>query len=115
VELDALAELEFDRLVVDALPLGGETRARHRLPSQSRPISASQSEVKKMRSPTLDCSRSTSSVLELTIFCTAMVMAGRLSDWPMANCGTSGAAPASRRRVQNGTSRGSGHDGLPMS
>ena len=50
-----------------------------RLARQFLPIRPSQIDEKKMRSPTLLCSRSTSRVLELEIFCTATVIDGRVS------------------------------------
>jgi hypothetical protein len=79
VELHALAQLHLDGLVVDATPLGGEARHGSRLPRQFLEIRPSQIEEKNTRSPTLDCSRSTSSVFELVTFCTAIVIVGRLS------------------------------------
>ena len=80
VELDALAQLQLDGLVVDAAPFGGETGHRLQIAAPVlRPIRPSHSDEKNTRSPTLDCSRSTSSVLELVTFCTATVIDGRLS------------------------------------
>ena len=69
VEFDALAKLQLDDLVVDATPFGGKARRHAQV---AAPVLADQtlptSEEKNTRSPTFDCSRSTSSVLELVTF-----------------------------------------------
>src|SRR5882672_8039103 len=69
-----------------------------RLPRQFFPISASHSEEKNTRSPTLDCSRRTSSVFELVTFCTAIVIAGRLSACPIAKRGSNSVPAAAAPR-----------------
>src|SRR3954447_25274257 len=58
-----------------------------RLPRQFLEIRPSQIEEKNTRSPTLDCSRSTSSTFELVTFWTAIVTEGRLSACAMAKRG----------------------------
>src|SRR3569832_1476455 len=74
-----------------------------KLPRQFLEIRPTQIEEKNTRSPTLDCSRSTSSTFELETFCTAIVTDGRLSACPIAKRGSSSvpaAAPPDFRMVR---------------
>ena len=84
-----------------------------RLPRQFLEIRPSQIEEKNTRSPTFDCSRSTSSVFEFVTFCTAIVTDGRLSACPIAKRGKT-SVPAARRQAQDGATGGTDHTIAPL-